>query len=108
MIYRIYPQTDSAKFYTEPRSRSRLPYRTVKEMRARYPDGSFIIIGEIGGIARPPNNGERLLTGDGKTLPILPRGSLKKPFEWITGYIAVDKNTYIAAIGSLIPSFLRR
>lgn len=108
MLYRLYPQGNRTRLYVEPHSRSRLPYRTVKEMRQQFPDGNFVIVGEIGSFTRPPTDGDRLLTGDGKTLPILPRGSLKKPFEWISGYIAVDKNTYIAAIGSLFPAFLRR
>ncbi|MBW7571958.1 hypothetical protein [Caproiciproducens faecalis] len=107
MLYRIDPWVESAKLYTEPRSGSKLPYRTVKEMRKLYPDGNFTVIGEIGGGARPPDNGDRLLSGDGKSLTILPRGSLKKPFEWIAGYVAVNKNTYIAAVRSLIPKFSR-
>ncbi|HEX3039047.1 MAG TPA: hypothetical protein VHP54_01965 [Caproiciproducens sp.] len=107
MLYRIYSQAGGTRIFTEPRSRSRLPYCTAKEMRTRYPDGNFIIIGEIGGFVRPSTEGDRLLTGEEKTLPILPRGSLKKPFEWITGYIAVGEHTYIAAIGNLISAFLR-
>jgi hypothetical protein len=101
MLYRLDPQTSAAQFYTEPHSRSKLPYRTAKEMRKLYPDHSFAVIGEIGGSARPPHGGDRLLTGDGKILPILPRGSLKKPLEWVIGYVAVDKNTYIAVVKSL-------
>lgn len=108
MFYRLYPQTNDARLFTKLHSRSRLPYRTAKEMRERYPNGNFVIIGEIGSFARPPTDGDKLLTEDGQILPILPRGSLKRPFEWIAGYVAVDKNAYLAAIGSLIPSFLRR
>lgn len=108
MLYKIYPQAGEVRLFTEPRSRSRLPYCTAKEMRARYPDGNFVIIGEIGGITRPLTVGDRLLTGEGQALPILPRGNLKKPFEWVAGYIPVGKHTYIAAIRSLIPAFLRR
>lgn len=107
MLYRLYPQTCSAKFYTEPRSRSRLPYRTAKEMRELYPDNNFAVIGEIGGFARPPNDRDRLLTEDGTILPILPRGSLKRPFEWVSGYIEVGENTYLAAIRGVIPTFPR-
>jgi len=106
MLYRIDSQMDSAKFYTEPHSRSKLPYHTVKEMLEIYPDGNFTVIGEIGGIARFPDCGDLLITETGKVIPILPRGSLKKPFEWVSGYVAVDKSTYIAAISNLIPSFL--
>ncbi len=107
MLYRIYPQVGGERIFTEPRSRSRLPYCTAKEMRTRYPDGNFVVIGEIGGLARPSTDEDRLLTGEGKTLPILARGSLKKPFEWVAGYIAIGEYTYIAAIGSPISAFLR-
>jgi len=102
MLYRIVPQTNALKLYREPHSGSKLPYRTIKEMRKLYPDGNFVIIGEIGGIARPPTDGDHLLIGGGKSIPILPRGSLRKPFEWVAGYVAVDGNTYLAAIRSLI------
>ncbi|SBW11196.1 conserved hypothetical protein [uncultured Eubacteriales bacterium] len=108
MLYRIYPQTDAAKFYMEPHSGSSLPFLTVKKMRKIYPDDHFTVIGEIGGISRPPDNGNRLVTETGEVVPILPRGSLRRPFEWVAGYVAVDKSTYLAAIRSLIPSFLRR
>lgn len=107
MICRLTPQADSSKYYRDPNSGSKLPYRTIKEMRELYPDGNFAVLGEIGGVSRFPYMGDLLITEIGKAIPILPRGSLKKPFEWIAGYIAVEKKTYIAAVRSLIPSFLR-
>ncbi len=100
MLYRLDPQANSAKLYTEPRSGSRLLYRTVKEMRKRYPDGDFAIVGEIGGFARPPNDGDELLTDDGGQIPVSPRGSRIRPFERVAGYVAVGKNTYLAALSS--------
>jgi len=100
MLYRIDQQTDALKFYREPHSGSKLPYRTVKEIGELYPDGNFVIIGEIGCFARPPNDGDCLLIASGKNIPIMPRGSLRKPFEWIVGYVAVGENTYLAALGS--------
>jgi len=108
MLFRVSPQTDGMHLYTEPHSRYRLPYYTVKEMQKKYPDGNFVIVGEIGGFALSPTDGDQLLLEDGSMLYILPRGSLKKIFEWITGYIEVEKDTYIAVVGSLFPSFLRR
>ena len=105
MLYRIDPQTDALKLYREPYSGSKLPYQTVKEMRQLYPDRKFAIIGEIGGFARPPNNGDHLLIANDKFIPILPRGSLRKPFEWVTGYVAVGENAYLAVIRSLITLF---
>lgn len=107
MLYRIDPHVGSAKYCRGLHNGSKLPYRTVKEMRELYPDGNFAVVGEVGGFARPPNDRDRLLTGDGNVLPILPRGSLKRPFEWVDGYVAVGKNTYLAAVRSLIPKFLR-
>lgn len=107
MFYRLYPQTNDARLFTEPRSQSGLSYRTVKEMRALYPNGNFVIIGEIGSFARPPTDGDKLLTEDGQLFPILPRGSLKRPFEWIVGYIAVEENTLVAAVKCLFPSAFR-
>lgn len=106
MLYRIYAQTGETRLFTEVRSQSRLPYCTAKRMKIRYPDGNFVIIGEIGGLARPPTNGDRLLAEGGKILPILPRGSLKKPLEWIVGYIAVENNTYVAVIRSIFHLFM--
>lgn len=77
-------------------------------MRELYPGGNFTVIGEIGGIARFPDSGDRLIVETGSAIPILPRGSRKRPFEWVSGYIAVGKHTYLAVIGGLIPAFLRR
>lgn len=108
MIYRPFSQGDGKYFYTEPYSRCRFPYHTVKEMHKKYPDGNFVIIGEIGSNSFVTTEGDWLLLGDGKTLPIFPRGSLKKYCEWIIGYIAVEKDTYIAVVSSMFPSFLRR
>ena len=106
MLYRIDPEAEKTRTYTEPYSLCRLPYHTAKEMRERYPDGNFVIIGEIGAFARSATAGDRLVIDEGKTIPILPRGSFARPFEWIAGYIPVERSTYIAAIKSLIPSFI--
>jgi phospholipase/carboxylesterase len=108
MFYRTEPNAGNKKLYFESYSRSRLPYRTVREIRALYPDGDFVIVGEIGSAARPPTGGDALITDDGRRIPIMARGSYKKPFEWIGGYIAVKNGAYIAAIGSVLPAFLRR
>ena len=108
MRYRIYPQKDSVKFYAEPHSKSKLPYYPAKEMREKYPSGNYVIIGEIGSFARPPTDGDKLLMEGGKEIPILPRGSLKKPIEWIAGYIAVGNNIYVAVVRGIFSAFLRR
>lgn len=108
MLYQIDSKADTVKFYSDPHSRIKIPYRTVKEMRKIYPNDNFTVIGEIGCIARLPNNGDHLFTGNGAAIAISPRGSLKKPFEWVTGYVAVGKDTYLAVIGGLIPGFIKR
>jgi len=108
MLYWLCPQAEEIRLFMEPHSRSRVPYRTAKEMRILYSNGNFVIIVEIGSFARPPTDGDKLLTGDGQAIPVLPRGSLKRPFEWFAGYVAVDKNTYLAVIGNPLSSLLRR
>ena len=108
MVYRIDLQRNFAKLYKEPHSRISLPYHTVREMQELYPGDNFAVIGEIGGITQPRGDGDLLMLEIGKTVPILPRGSLKKPFEWVVGYIAVGRNTYVGAIRSLLPSLLIR
>jgi len=105
MIYRIKPQMDSPKFYREPHSGNNIPYQTVKEIRKLYPDNNFTVIGEIGGFVRNLDNRNLLDIGDGKTIPILPRGNMKVPIEWVAGYVEVDTNSYIAAIRSIISFF---
>lgn len=80
----------------------------MKKMREQYPGGDFVIIGEIGNFAETLGCPDMLLTSTGKAVPIFPRGSLIKPFEWVAGYIAVGENTYVAAVRSIFPSFLRR
>lgn len=104
MIYRLYPQTGT-RFFTEKNGRCRIPYLPVKRMRERYPDGNFVIIGEIGGLARTPPGQDTLLIG-GKKVSVFPRGGVCRPFEWIAGYVAVEANTYVAAVRNLFPAFL--
>jgi len=108
MIYRINLQMDSPKFYREPQSGNNIPYQTVKEIWKLYPDNNFTVIGEIGGFARNSDSMDFLDIGGGKTIPILPRGSMKVPIEWVAGYVEVDTNSYIAAIRSLISFFWQR
>jgi hypothetical protein len=108
MIYRLYTQTNQTRTFTEKCSGSKIPYRTTKIMRELYPDGDFVIIGEVKNFSEAIANQDVLVTSDGKALPILPRGSFIKPFEWIAGYIAVGENTYVAVIKSVFPAFFRR
>lgn len=108
MLYRPDPNIRTIKWYMEPRSRCRLPYFTPREMQELYNDGDFMIVGEIGGLARPQEDGDVLMADGARRIPILPRGSIKKPFEWVVGYIPVSRDTYLAVVGSVMPVFLRR
>jgi len=69
-----------------------------------YPEGGYEVIGEIGNYAKGNSNLDEILTDSGKSIPIFPRGSLKKPFEWVAGYAAVSENTYVAVVRSMIPN----
>lgn len=99
MIYRICTQTGKIRFFADVRSGGRIPYITAREMKKRFSDKSFVIIGEIGSLARAQTDGDLLYMEDGKAIPILPRGSLKWPFEWVKGYALVQKDSYVAVIG---------
>ncbi len=107
MIYQPDSTIRARRCYIEPNSHSKFPYLTVKEMRALFPDSNFIIVGEIGGLSRPPNYTDVLFADGVKRLSVLPRGSLKQPFEWIAGYIPVQGNTYLSLVKSMLPAFLR-
>jgi phospholipase/carboxylesterase len=68
-----------------------------------YPDGGYEVIGEIGNYARKYAELDEIITDEKKSIPIFPRGSMKKPLEWVAGYAAVEENTYVAVIKSIIP-----
>lgn len=107
MLYRIVPESGQTRLFTEPCSRCILRYSSKKEMSERYGDKNFNIIGEIGGFARPPDKGDFLLADSGRKIPIHPRGSLIRPFEWVTGYVAVEKGSYLAVVRSLLVRLTR-
>lgn len=108
MRYQIEHQDGPVKQFREPRSGSLIPYHTAKNMRERDPNGTFHVIGEVGCFARPPDKGDVLIAGDGKEIPVHPRGSLIRPFEWVAGYIPVGKNSYIAAIRNPLCWLMRK
>lgn len=68
-----------------------------------YIKGGYEVIGEIGNLAKKYPGQDAIVTDRGEIIPIFPQGSLKKPFEWIVGYAAVEKNTYVAVVKSVIP-----
>ncbi|NLX63504.1 MAG: hypothetical protein GX022_01810 [Clostridiaceae bacterium] len=57
-------------------------------------------------MARAPTDGDRHCTAEGNVVPILPRGSLIKPFEQVVGYTAVQSNHYVAVVGGLFHLFM--
>lgn len=69
MLYRLYPQTNQTRIFTEKNSRSKIPYCTAKRMRELYPGGSFVIIGEIGSFSEAHADQDVLLISAGKALP---------------------------------------
>lgn len=106
MYYQIYTMAGKTRFFTEVRSFSKIPYITAGEMKKRYPDKNFVIIGEIGSLGSTTENGDWLYLENGEVIPILPRGSLKIPFEWVVGYTAVQENSYVAVIGGILHLFV--
>lgn len=107
MHYRIFAKTVTLRLYTEVRSQSKIPYITIRQMKKQYPGRGFVIIGEIGSLARAPADGDWLYLEDGKAIPIHPRGSLKRPFEWVAGYAAVDEGSYVAVIGGFLQLLMK-
>jgi hypothetical protein len=51
MLYRLYPQINQTRIFTEKTSRCKIPYCPAKIMKEQYPVSDFVIIGEIGNIA---------------------------------------------------------
>lgn len=105
MIYRIYPEVEKTRFFIDVHTGHRIPYYTAREMEKRYPDGSFVIIGEIGGHKDAPAGGDQIAFGEEKAIPIHPRGSVKPPFEWVIGYAPVQEKSYVAVIGGIFQFF---
>jgi hypothetical protein len=93
-------------YTTEQHTNSMITYYSKHKMVELYPNGSYEVIGEIGNYAKRYSEQDEILTGGNKKIPIFPRGSSKKPFEWVVGYAAVAENTYVAVIKSIIPRLL--
>jgi len=103
MVYRFYPKSNAECYMTERHSRGRIEYYSKRKMDELYPDGNYEVIGEIGNFTKKYVLQDEIETITGKSIPIFPRGGLKKPFEWVVGYAAVGENTYVAVIKSVIP-----
>lgn len=107
MTFRFYEKRNNVVYTIEWHSRSKIAYYSKNIMDELYPDGNYEIIGEIGNFSKEYLKFDEILTDTGKSIPIFPRGSLKKPFEWVAGYVAVRENTYVAVIKSIIPRLFR-
>ncbi len=106
MIYRFYQQgrdTSATLCITERHSRTSVTYYPKRRIQELYPDGNYQVIGEIGNFAKACGEEDVVVTHTGKHIPIFPLGSLKKPFEWVTGYAAVGEDIYVRVIKSVIP-----
>lgn len=108
MIYRIDLKAGLTGTFVEPCSKCVIHYFSNKEMLKQYRDKNFNVIGEIGGFSRVPVQGDILLTENGSNLPIHPRGSRIRPFEWVIGYAALENDCYLAVIRSLLCSLIHR
>ena len=106
MTYQFYPQNNDKLCRTERHSHSPIAYCSKRKMEKLYPRGGYEVIGEIGNYTKRQAFQDVIQNKEGKTIPIFPRGSLKKPFEWVAGYAAVGENMYVAVIKGIIPRLL--
>lgn len=106
MAYKVYPKTNNSLHMTERHSHSKIAYCSKQEIDELYPGGGYEIIGEISDFAKKYAEQDVIILDTGKLIPIFPRGSLKKPFEWVAGYTAVGENTYVAVVKSVIPQLV--
>ena len=106
MIYQTYPMSIETLHMKERHSCSQIAYVSKQKMYELYPNGNYEVIGEIGNFAKKYTSHDVIVTDTGKSICIFPRGSLKKPFEWVAGYSAVEENTYVAVVKSVIPKLL--
>lgn len=89
-------------------SHSTIEYYSKQKMNELYPDGGYEVIGEIGNSSKKYAEQDIIVTDTNKLIPIFPRGSMKKPFEWVIGYAAVGEDIYVSVIKSLIPRVVDR
>ena len=103
MTFKIILRGPGTLYMLEPNSSTLIFYYPKSKMKLLYPKNEFEVIGEIGNLAKKYSNQDEILAETGKRIPVFPRGSLKRPFEWVTGYAAVGENTYVAVVKSIIP-----
>ena len=106
MVYRFYTKGNNNLHMMERHSNSKIEYCSKKKMKELYLDGSWDVIGEINNLTKVYPGQDNIMTDTGKYIPIFPRGSLKRPLEWVAGYAEVEENVYVAVIGSIVPHWI--
>ncbi|MEI7883839.1 MAG: hypothetical protein WCI30_00640 [Clostridia bacterium] len=107
MEYRFYSAAKNTNYITERHSKSGIAYASIEQFQELFPRGGYEIIGDIGNFQKKVFAQDFILTDTGNRIPIFPRGSIRKPFEWIVGYAAVGEKTFVAVVKSIIPSFFK-
>lgn len=103
MTFQIVQGVHSTCHMLEPNSSTVVTYYPNYKMKRLYPKDEYEVIGEIGNFSKKYSDQDEILAETGKRIPIFPRGSLRHPWEWVTGYAAVGENTYVAVVKSMIP-----
>ncbi|MDF2611164.1 MAG: hypothetical protein K0R92_2638 [Lachnospiraceae bacterium] len=106
MTFQFVHKGHSMLYMLEPNSVTIITYYSKHQMKRIYRNEEYEVIGEIGNIAKTYPNQDTILTETGNSIPVFPRGSLKRPFEWVTGYAAIGESTYVAVVKSILPHFL--
>lgn len=103
MTYKFLTDCNDAHYITEKHSHRPIAYYPKQKMSELYQNGGYEVIGEIGNSIERYLGIDEILLETGESIPIFPRGSVKKPFEWVIGYSAVGENSYVAVIKNIIP-----
>lgn len=108
MTYQFIQTRQGSHYTLEPNSNTIVNYYSKNEIEKLYPKGEYHVIGEIGNFAKQYPKQDEILTETCKRIHIFPRGSIKKPFEWVCGYAEVDMNMYVAIVKSILPDLFYR
>ena len=106
MTFQFFQIRYDTQFTLEGHSNTIIIYYTKRKMNELYPNRDYEVIGEIGNCSKIYPNQDEILTEEGKHIPVYPRGSINRPFEWIIGYAAVGEKTYVAVVKGIIPQAL--
>lgn len=103
MTFQFVQAGQGTLYMLEPNSTTIITYYSKSKMKKLYSKNEYEVIGEIGNFTKKYPKQDEILAETGKRIPVFPRGSLKCPFEWVTGYAAVGEDTYVAVVKSIIP-----